>query len=231
MFSQYGELRPTNGWDRFTSLGYPCKFQQVSRLGSVTAQHLVVVVSQTLRRWTEGATYIWQGDHHVGNWPTFLVLTWNHGLTDASVLSGETGNPEIASFHSMLHETRNAFKNIAWSQLNHHSLSKQSTVCTRQDLGREHSIIFYPHLDVYQACHCFGRCVKNGSFSYQAYGSESRWTVLLGYLTISTNVGCYYRVVYNNFVFPQKSAPVHLVFDTVQLLQCKTQLPFTWAVA
>jgi len=31
-------------------LGYPCKFQLVSRLGSVTARHLVVGVSQTLRR-------------------------------------------------------------------------------------------------------------------------------------------------------------------------------------
>jgi len=61
------------GWDRLTSLGYPCKFQRVSRLGSVTARHLVVGVSQTLRRWTEGATYIRQGDHQVGHWPTFLV--------------------------------------------------------------------------------------------------------------------------------------------------------------
>ena len=73
MYPQYGELRPTSGWDRLTSLGYPCKFQLVSRLGSVTARHLVVGVSQTLRRWTEGATYIRQGDHHVGHWPTFLV--------------------------------------------------------------------------------------------------------------------------------------------------------------
>jgi len=32
MCSQYGELRPTNGWDRFTS-----KFQRVSRLALVTA--------------------------------------------------------------------------------------------------------------------------------------------------------------------------------------------------
>ena len=74
MFPQYGELRPTSGWDRLTSLGYPCEFQLVSSLGSVTARHLVVGVSQTLRRWTEGATYIRQGDHHVGHWPTFLVL-------------------------------------------------------------------------------------------------------------------------------------------------------------
>ena len=34
---------------------------------------LVVGVSQTLRHWTDGATYIRQGGHHVGHWPTFLV--------------------------------------------------------------------------------------------------------------------------------------------------------------
>jgi len=32
---------------------------------------LVVGVSQTLRRSTEGAAYIRQGGHHVGHWPTF----------------------------------------------------------------------------------------------------------------------------------------------------------------
>ena len=40
MSPQYGELRrPTSGWDRFTSLGHPCKFQRLSHLGSVTARH------------------------------------------------------------------------------------------------------------------------------------------------------------------------------------------------
>jgi len=73
MSSQYGELRPTSGWDRSSSLGHPCKFQRVSRLGSVTARHSSSGLSQTLRRWTEGATYIRQGGHHVGHWPTFLV--------------------------------------------------------------------------------------------------------------------------------------------------------------
>ena len=36
---KYGKLRPTNGWDRFGSLRHPCKFQRVSRLGSVTVRH------------------------------------------------------------------------------------------------------------------------------------------------------------------------------------------------
>ena len=31
--------RLTNGWDLLASLGHPCKFQRVSRLGSVTARH------------------------------------------------------------------------------------------------------------------------------------------------------------------------------------------------
>jgi len=39
MSSQYGELRPTSGRDRFVSLGHPSQFQRVSRLGSVTTRH------------------------------------------------------------------------------------------------------------------------------------------------------------------------------------------------
>jgi len=39
MSSQYGELRPTSGWDLLASLGHPSKFQWVSRLGSITAWH------------------------------------------------------------------------------------------------------------------------------------------------------------------------------------------------
>ena len=37
MFPQYGEYRPTNGWDRFGSLGHPIKFQRLSRFALVTA--------------------------------------------------------------------------------------------------------------------------------------------------------------------------------------------------
>jgi len=36
-----------HNWDLLASLGRPCKFQRVSRLGSVTARHSVVGVSQT----------------------------------------------------------------------------------------------------------------------------------------------------------------------------------------
>jgi len=42
-----------------------------SYIGSVTARTPAAGVSQTLRRWTQGATYIRQGGHHVGHWATF----------------------------------------------------------------------------------------------------------------------------------------------------------------
>jgi len=74
MSLQFGELRPTNGWDGLTSLGHPCKFQPVSRLGSVTARHLVVGVSQTVAL-NRGRHLYSPGVHHVGHWPTFLVFT------------------------------------------------------------------------------------------------------------------------------------------------------------
>jgi len=35
---QYGELWPTNAWDRLAGLGHPIIFQRISSLGSVTAR-------------------------------------------------------------------------------------------------------------------------------------------------------------------------------------------------
>jgi len=45
-------------------------------------------------------------------------------------------------------------------------------------------------LYVNQICHGVGRCVKDGSCSSSSL-SESQWTVLMGYLTILTNVRRY----------------------------------------
>jgi len=39
MSTQYDEVQHTIGWDRFGCLEHPCKFQRVSRLGSVTTRH------------------------------------------------------------------------------------------------------------------------------------------------------------------------------------------------
>jgi len=51
--------------------GTPANFNWFRVLAALLHGTLVVDVSQTLRRLTEGATYVWQGNHHVGHWPTF----------------------------------------------------------------------------------------------------------------------------------------------------------------
>jgi len=71
MCLQYGELRPTDGWDLLASLGHPNKFQRVSRLGSITARHSSSGRQPNFVAFHRGATYIRQGGHHVGHWPTF----------------------------------------------------------------------------------------------------------------------------------------------------------------
>jgi len=51
--------------------GTPINFNGFRALAALLHGTVVVGVSQTLRHWTEGATYICQGSHHVGHWPTF----------------------------------------------------------------------------------------------------------------------------------------------------------------
>jgi len=48
--------------------------------------------------------------------------------------------------------------------------------------------------------HGVGRCVKDGSCSSSSL-SESQWTVLMGYLTISTNVDAIKHITDNNLSF------------------------------
>jgi len=57
--------------------GTPANFNGFRVLAALLHSSKVVSVSQTLRRWTEGAAYVRQGDHHVGHWPTFLVLCFH----------------------------------------------------------------------------------------------------------------------------------------------------------
>jgi len=51
--------------------GTPGNFNGFSVLVALLHGTLVVGVSQTVWRLTDGATYIRQGGHHVGHWPTF----------------------------------------------------------------------------------------------------------------------------------------------------------------
>jgi len=58
--------------------GTPANVNGFRVLAALLHGTLVVGVSQTLRRWTEGATYIREGGHDVGHWPTFLVIVKFH---------------------------------------------------------------------------------------------------------------------------------------------------------
>jgi len=51
--------------------GTPTNFNGFRVLAALLHGSQVVSVSQTLWRWAEGTTYVRQGDHHVGHWPTF----------------------------------------------------------------------------------------------------------------------------------------------------------------
>jgi len=51
--------------------GTPANFNGFRVLSALLHGTVVVGVRQTLRRWTEGATYIRQGGHNIWHWPTF----------------------------------------------------------------------------------------------------------------------------------------------------------------
>jgi len=51
--------------------GTPANFNAFRVWAALLHGGQVVSVSQTLRRSTEGATYVRQGDHHAWHWPTF----------------------------------------------------------------------------------------------------------------------------------------------------------------
>ena len=64
--------------------GTPANFNDFCVLAALLHSSQLVDVSQTLQRWTEGATYVWQGCHHVGHWPSLVFVCfiekiyWSH---------------------------------------------------------------------------------------------------------------------------------------------------------
>jgi len=90
----------------FVSLvwGTPANFNGFRVLAALLHGSPALGVSQTLRRWTEGATYIWQGGHYVGHWSTFLVRS----VLCCAVYGSCTQYP-----HSFFHTTQE----IGWEEL------------------------------------------------------------------------------------------------------------------
>jgi len=98
-------------------------------------------------------------------------------LTSASVLPGKIENPEIVSFHlnaacCFTEKTQNALKYhlvtagpfFTDRMIDCMHLTGPRKRAHHSPVGAYVTLT----LDVYQVCHCVGRCGKNGSCSYQA---------------------------------------------------------------
>jgi len=83
--------------------GIPANFNGFRVLAALLHGTLLVGVSQTLRRWTEGATYIRQGGHHVGRWPTFWFFIFLCDATKSALMSKKCHPWEMLFFLSMGH--------------------------------------------------------------------------------------------------------------------------------
>jgi len=215
MSLQYGELRPTNGWDRLAGLGHPIIFQRVSRLGSVIARqshsgrqpnfaalnrgrHLRLAGRPSRWALAHILVLITFGRNVTGKVRNQKMLYFPPHLTSASTVPGDRGNAEIASFHlnvaCYFASKRRKHTEIApghsWTTIH----CQNDPLCIRQDLRGQHSTQQYVKtlvLDVYQVCHGGSRCVKNWSCSSSSLGWKSMDSVAgiwWGYLTISTNV-------------------------------------------
>jgi len=122
-------------------------------------------------------------------------------LICASALTGETGNPKIASFHL---NAACLLPKTTLNTLKYHLVTSEPpfTVKTINWMHQTGAMIllYVTHmLYVNQDCHGVGHCVKDGSCSSSSL-SESHWTVLMGYRTMS-NVNAVKHSTDNNFSF------------------------------
>ena len=107
-------------------------------------------------------------------------------LTYTSALPLEGGNPKIASFQ--LHATC-FLRKPTGNTLKYHLVTAEPPFNVKaidwlHQTGPRILLSVNHMLCVNQDCHGVGRCVKDGSCSSSSL-SESQWTVLMGYLTIT----------------------------------------------
>jgi len=88
--------------------GTPGNFNGFRVLAVLLHGTLVVGISQTLRRWTEGATYIRQGGYYVEHWPKILALSSFLLLFSSPNLSGR----RVDVYHTSTHGARDLSANL-----------------------------------------------------------------------------------------------------------------------
>ena len=105
MSSQYGEILLTSGWDLLESLGHCCKFQQVSHLGSVTAQHSssghqpnIATLNRGRHLYSAGQPSHWALAHISRLVAVFLSPNQFNALTLYLTCEVKTGCPEVRGY-------------------------------------------------------------------------------------------------------------------------------------
>jgi len=92
--------------------GTPANLNSFHDLAALLHGSQVVSISQTMRRGTEGATYVRQGNHHVGHWPTFLV---KHVLPTLAVFVKLSHKiTTLGAFGCLLHHKNQHEKHTDW---------------------------------------------------------------------------------------------------------------------
>jgi len=103
MSSQYGG--PLAAEIGSLLLGTPANFNGFRVLAELLHGTLVVGVSQTLRCWTEVATYIRQGGHRVGQWSALLhratVTSSQSNLTTSRIVASHERFSRIARWRNV----------------------------------------------------------------------------------------------------------------------------------
>jgi len=97
------------------------------------------------------------------------------------------------------------FTKNTWTTLIYHLITTEPPFTVKTINGMHQTgprmLLSVTHmLYVNQVCHGVGRCVKDGNCSSSRL-SENQWTVLMGYLTISTNVDAIKHITDDNFTF------------------------------
>jgi len=110
-------------------------------------------------------------------------------LTCASAIPRETENC-IFSLKCCMLFTKNTQITLKYRLVTAKPPFSVKTIDWMHQTGRRILLSVTHMLYVNQVCHGVGHCVKDGSCSSSSL-SQSPWTVLMGYLTISTNVRLY----------------------------------------
>jgi len=139
-------------------------------------------------------------------WAIKIYFTLPPQLTCAFALPGETGNPQIASFHLNVAGffTKNTRNTLKYRLVTAESPFTVKTIDWMHQTGPRILLSVTHVLYVNQICHGVGPCVKDGSCSSSSL-SESQRTALMGYPTISTNVDAIKHISDDIFFFQEDS--------------------------